>query len=1371
MTSFTRLVLFALLLPAAASASDVHVPDDLQDWQEWVLYDKEYRACPFRFNRAADQRSDFVCVWPGALELSVTSSGGEFSQAWTVYADEQWVQLPGNTNYWPHAVTANGRAVEVVLHDNVPSVFLEPGSYTLMGTFGWDERPGNLTLPWATGVISLFVDGEQVDRPARIRNGVFLGERQQETQARDSISSDVYRLVRDDVPTRLVTRIRIQVSGSVREELFGPILPDGFTPLTINSRLPARLESDGKLRVQVRPGSWVIEVAARGAGVVDSLAMPTPETNLPDAEIWSYSANDALRVTVPEGLIPVDPLQVDVPNGWNELAAFRVSVGDTLNVVERSRGIVSAENDLSLSRTMWMTFDREGFVVNDDISGAMRTGWRLDMLAPFKLLTAAADHENLLITEGEAEGQTGVELRSPYLNLAANAAASASGELPITAWDTRFNSVHTTLNLPPGHKLLAAPGVDDAPGSWTSQWQLLDFFLVLIIAIATWRLFGARAGVIALAALVLSFHEFSAPAWLWLNLLIAIALLRVAPAGRLRQSVRFYQAASAVLLVLTLVPFAANQLRVAMYPQLEPQRSMPASHAEARRNELAMPATVAVNAPAREASLMTDLNDAERERVERMYQKNMAADSVEEVVVSANKVASSYAFSRYAPNAIVQVGAGIPSWQWNSYQLSWSGPVDADQTMRLVIMPRWLVSLLRIVEVAFLLLFVAVLAAEILQRQIKLPGGLSLGRAAASGLAGFGLLMITMLPSQEAYAQTPDAEVLQELEQRLLAAPECAPRCAEIVAAEVAIDTDSIRMDLTVHALEDVAIPLPGSDSGWRPAAILLDGSAAGQISRAPDQTLWLRLLPGRHTVVLSGPIPAVDSLEISFPTPPRVVSSDSDGWFVAGIKDRRLLSGSLQLTRLQSEDNASGTVRWESSRFPPFVEVTRTVQMDLDWFVITSVRRIAPAQGALSLELPLLNSESVLTENMAVADGKILVSMAPNTSHVSWRSKIKPVSPLALHVEDGMPWQEIWRVGVSNIWHAEFAGVPESENESYDENARVALFFPRAGETLTVQTSRPEGAAGSTLAFDSVDLYSEHGDRSSNVTMTLRYRSTRGAQHTMRIPETAEVTSVLIDGESQSLRAQNGEVDVPILPGEHSIVMSWRHEGGISTRLAMPAVDIGAPASNISMRMQLPQNRWLLATNGPRLGPAVLYWSELAVLILAAIILARTGLAPLKTRHWLLLGLGFSTFAWPALGWVVVWLLVCGVRERWNGEATWWQFNLVQLLFAGLTVIALVTIVSSLPGGLLGTPDMHVTGNGSYWNNLQWFADQSVSALPTASAISVPMWVYKVLILGWALWLSFALLRWLPWVWRCFSSQGYWRPRERVAKTSEASE
>ena len=215
----------------------------------------------------------------------------------------------------------------------------------------------------------------------------------------------------------------------------------------------------------------------------------------------------------------------------------------------------------------------------------------------------------------------------------------------------------------------------------------------------------------------------------------------------------------------------------------------------------------------------------------------------------------------------------------------------------------------------------------------------------------------------------------------------------------------------------------------------------------------------------------------------------------------------------------------------------------------------------------------------------------------------------------------------------------------------------------------------------------------------------------------------------------------------------------GLVTRT--PLVDIGAPASNIELSLQRPRDRWLLGTRGPQLGPAVLYWSELVALIVFALILGRVGLAPLSGWHWLLLGLGFSTFSWPVLGIIVAWLIACGARERWQPDVNWWRFNLIQVGIGGLTVIALLSVVTALPVGLLGTPDMHVTGHNSYGNMLGWFADRSESLLPQAAVITLPLWIYKALILAWALWLSFALLRWLPWVWQCFSSQGYWRSRK----------
>jgi hypothetical protein len=891
----------------------------------------------------------------------------------------------------------------------------------------------------------------------------------------------------------------------------------------------------------------------------------------------------------------------------------------------------------------------------------------------------------------------------------------------------------------------------------------LDFFLVLIITIAVWRLFGRTAGVVALGALALSFHELNAPSWLWLNLLIAMALMRVAPVGRLRQFVKGYQTLSAVALVLALVPFVAGQLRVAIYPQLEPQVSsyglsgyaVSSMQDEGRANELV-----------RERKL-------ERDKMVNLSAPAQDMVAMEEVAVAASKVSRS--FSRYAPNAIVQAGPGIPSWRWNTYSLSWSGPVDAEQSMRLVVMPRWLVSLMRVVAISLLLLKPGLLAAEIFDRRWKLPGGLTLGTSpsvsnVAAGLLP-GLMIGLMVVAPQAKAEFPDASLLQQLEQRLLEAPDCVPRCAEIVSANVQIGTETINMTLLVHALETVAIPLPGSTQGWRPEVVSLNGTGGVRILKAPNNSLWMHVAPGRHSVTLRGSIPAVDSLEIPFLTPPRVIDVSSDAWFIAGTKDKRLTSGSLQLTRLQSDSDGDGTVRWESSRFPVFARVERVLELDLDWRVRTTVYRVAPTQGALTLDIPLLSGERIVSGDFTVKDDHILVSMNPQQQAVSWTSNLPLQSPLSLQAADTANWQEVWHFAVGNIWNVAFDGIPESNMSNIARGVRVAAFHPRGGETLTLSATRPEASEGSTLAFDSVNIDVKEGSRSRDVSLRLSYRSTRGSQHIMRLPVAAEISSIMIDDRAQTLRAENGQLTLPILPGNHRIAVNWRENGGMGLLSTTPDVDIGAPASNINMTVSKSRDRWLLATSGPKLGPAVLYWSELAALVVFALILGRVRITPLTTRHWLLLGLGFSTFSWFVLGLVIIWLMLCGLREKIDLNLNWWRFNVVQVVIAGMTVVALSGLVMSLPAGLLGTPDMHVAGHNSYGNALNWFADGSDSFLPVASVISVPLWIYKALILIWALWLSFALLRWLPWVWKCFSSDGYWRSRKSSYSNDAAAE
>ena len=1340
-----RVSFLLLAFVAPAAAGQVYVPEDLEDWREWVLKDQEYRDCPFYFDRRAAARGDFVCAWPGRLQLDVGATGGRFEQQWTLHAEQQWITLPGSIEYWPEQVTVNDRPVEVMARNNQPSIRLAPGTYRVEGRFGWDQRPGLLRIPAQSGLLSLSIDGRAVARPDVRGDSVFLAARDGETAVADSLRVLVHRLVADDVPLRLSTQLRIDVSGSVREEVLGPLLPEGFVPLSLHSRLPVRLESDGKLRLQVRPGNWIVQLEARAPGVPDAVARPQHDDGLPDDEIWSYRGNDRLRVTVAEGAVPVDPAQAEVPRDWANLPAFRVARGEGIRISERSRGATLEGNQLTLNRVMWLDFDGDGYVVQDDVGGTMRSAWRLDMAGPFSLLSATEEGDSLLITEG-AEGRTGVELRRTAVALNALGRSDTRGAMPVTGWDERFVSVRAALNLPPGHKLLAAPGVDRALGSWIHEWQLLDFFLLLIITIAVWRLFNPVAGCVALLALTLSFHEPFAPTWLWLNLLVAIALLRVAPPGRLRTAVRVYQLASAAVLLLALLPFVAGQLRVAIYPQLEPQAS---HHAVLERGR--------VSAYDQEAMVESRVVE------EVMAVARQQADA--KSVASPGLVSAPREFARYAPNTVLQAGAGIPAWRWNTHVLEWSGPVDETQQMRLVVLGRWAVTLWRTVDVLLLLLLATVLAAEIAGRRWNLPGGFSVGggktAGKAAGAAAAVVAVAFLAAAPEAQAELPSEELLQQLQQRLLEPPDCIPRCAEIAMASVSVDGDAIGMRLGIHAMEAVAIPLPGSSQGWRVDAALVDGGSNARIVRGADASLWLWVPAGTHEVTLRGKTPAVDSVEIPFPAPPRVIEVQSDGWLVTGIKDRRLLSGSLQLERLRDAGDTD-IARWESSRFPAFAEIERTVAMSVDWQVTTTVERVAPAAGALTLEVPLLPGESIVSGEFEVAAGHVLVSMRPQQRNVSWTSTLPMESPLQLAAADGAPWKETWNFVIGNIWNAEFDGVPESNSGDTAEGLRVASFDPRGGEQLTMTASRPEAIAGSTLAFDAARLDVQHGARSSDVKLSLEYRSTRGARHVIGLPDGAELTGVSIDGKAQTLRAEDGRLTLPIQPGAHSVVIDWRSAGAMGLRTTTPLVDVGAPVSNINLSFTRPHDRWLLGTTGPKLGPAVLYWPELAVLVLFAFILGRIGLAPLGMPQWLLLGLGFSTFNWPVFGLVAAWLLAFGIRERWQSSLTGTWFNAMQVVSGALTVFALLAIVVALPQGLLGTPDMHVAGQNSWGNVLGWFADSSETLLPVASVFTLPLWTYKLLILAWALWLSFALLRWLPWVWRCFSSEGLWfSPRD----------
>ena len=180
-------------------------------------------------------------------------------------------------------------------------------------------------------------------------------------------------------------------------------------------------------------------------------------------------------------------------------------------------------------------------------------------------------------------------------------------------------------------------------------------------------------------------------------------------------------------------------------------------------------------------------------------------------------------------------------------------------------------------------------------------------------------------------------------------------------------------------------------------------------------------------------------------------------------------------------------------------------------------------------------------------------------------------------------------------------------------------------------------------------------------------------------------------------------------------------------------------------------------------MGPAILFWGVLLVVVLVAVGLGRVPLTPLKARHWVLLGIGLSPVSIGIALLIVGWLLALGWRRSFTAPDKKILFNSVQVGLALWTVAALLALVYAIKQGLLGLPDMQIAGNGSSAYHLQWYQDRIENILPQPWVISVPILFYRLAMLAWALWLAFALLHWLRWGWESYRAQGLWQGSMRI--------
>lgn len=553
--------------------------------------------------------------------------------------------------------------------------------------------------------------------------------------------------------------------------------------------------------------------------------------------------------------------------------------------------------------------------------------------------------------------------------------------------------------------------------------------------------------------------------------------------------------------------------------------------------------------------------------------------------------------------------------------------------------------------------------------------------------------------------------------------------------------------------------------------------------------------------MTLTGRMPSLSTLQIPLPLKPRHVRTQTEGgmWEIRGVHPDGQVEPTLQLIRRRensplprphaTEEKSGGTDSERTTNaereggeseqtqpsqeysagenaLQPFFRVERTLALGLNWQARTQVSRLTPVGSPVVISVPLLQGESVTTAGIRIENGRALIHLKSHERETAWDSSLEagPEGIFRLQAPVSVPWTETWILDASPIWHCELWGIPIIHHQDQSKYWRPQ-WRPWPGEAVEVRVTRPSPVPGQMTTIDRALLEWKPGMRFSDGYLTLRIRSSQGGQHKITLPENAQVQAVKIDGRSQPISPGPGttrEIAFPLHPGAQEITMEWHQDisgdADLSVLAKSPMVDLGQKAVNATVQIHMPPNRWILWAGGPRLGPAVLFWSTLFVVLLASCALSRNPWTPLKTHHWLLLGLGLAPVEPLVAILIVGWLLALGFRGKRPCHTRSFTFNLLQLLLVVWTFAAMAGLYDAVKSGLLGIPNMQIAGNESTNTLLRWTQDRIDSTMPNAWVLSLPLFVYRILMLLWALWLAQALIRWLRWGWHSFNEGGLWR-------------
>lgn len=1381
MTKVILVVLLTLFIcsPVFSQTEDFYIPEDLEPWVDWVRDRNPELACP----EEARTRTRLDCAWIRSIQVNHQQAPTPISNITLVvdvFADSM-ISLPFSESTKPQSVQVNQIDSPISGGNGQPQLHLPAGHHIVSLVLQWnsEESARFIDLPSA-GIVSYELNKVAVTTPLLTDQGTrlwLIGQQENQEnlasrdESNDAIDTKVFRYLIDDVPQQLITFVQLTVAGRARVVNLGKVLPDHFVSTRLNSQYPLMLDDRGTLVVQVRPGTNNVVIHSRSTELIDSVTVDNDNEYWPAEEIWGVQLNPHIRVVRLEAPRRTDLTQVDVPAALSRLArqlnGFLLQPGETLSIVEEQQGNVNPKPpQLHITRELWLNFAGDSFVAVDSIESELFDNFRLIARRdPGKI---RVDGRDRLVTYGDSQEET-----EPGINLTSNAQRinvvskfERTHTLFASGWDVDVESLNTTLHLPPGWQLFWAGGVDFVEETWLSQWDVWKLFLLLVLMVLVLRLGGVLWCCIVGVTIVLS-HPFTLAISMSWTAFAGIALLRSLTDNE-RWRLWLKQVLWCVFVVIAFTCLATSTLLVrnAIYPQLSEQRIESFHAFEIQKLGIesmderfrTLPSQYKVTDPPSAADEEVVMTTGSRMSGAQDLATVEGTEHVQNVLRTPINPMPDFSESR---TINIQTGPGTPTWSGSAAMLGWNGNVRADQKVTLMLLPPWLTQIIAGVAAIFIL---TVLIYWLCTLQPNLKRCLPSFLKPLSMILPCLLIFLVCRPT-DIQADFPDSTLLKELEQRLVHSADCDEECAYLERAVISIEQDELSIALRIHAEEYVAVPLPTANETWSLYDASIDDVPI-PLHREQDD-LYTVLDAGIHDLVLKSNVTAVNRIEVTFPLLPSAFNIDADGWQSEGLIRNQLDGRQIALERTvkvlndQVEDPALSI--GVGQPIQPYVAVHRQLILAYEPQLVSTVSRIAPYRGEFSVRIPLLDFEQVRDQSHNVEDREMVVTFGNYQDSYSWVSDLNLEEHVVLTAPPLKERSERWSLLSSEYWLYDHEGLTPIQSDQ-----RTTTFVPRSNESVALSFRQPRSIPGTTITVENARVRLTSKNRNTDAELSLKLYASQPGEFIVYLPDEVNIKAILANDDDLPIPITN-KVLLPVRTGTNDHRIKWEAVKQFGIFHTTPSIELGQESRNVYLSIQIPENRWLLFLGGPYQGPVTMYWLIAVVMILVGFMLTRLNRTPFSIADALILGLGAAiTNVW-VVGVVLVWMIGLWWRGQNNiqfDRKLVYRIQQIISVVVGLAAIAL--LITALVDALVSNPDMHIAGMSSTPTHLKWFSDEADLVLPTAWIITLPGWVYFVLILFWSLWLALALFKWTKTSWEVLNMPVFWSASESSIEEKE---